>query len=41
MSDFQNYPLNTNRWESEVEVVPERDGMTSSWKRVEEYRISK
>jgi hypothetical protein len=39
--DFQNYPLNTNQWESEVKVVPKRDEKTSSWKSVEEYRIKK
>jgi hypothetical protein len=27
--------------ENEVEVVPERDGKTSSVKRVEEYKINK
>jgi hypothetical protein len=26
---------------NEVEVVPRRDGKTSSWKRIEEYRVNK
>jgi hypothetical protein len=41
MRDCQNYPLNNNQWESVVEVVPEKDQKTSSWKRVEEYKIIK
>jgi hypothetical protein len=31
----------TNQRESEVKVEPRRDGRTSSWKRVEIYRINK
>jgi hypothetical protein len=41
MTDYQNYHLNTNQWENDIEVVPERDGKVSSWKRVEEYGINK
>jgi hypothetical protein len=36
--------LRINRREnlkSETEVIPKRDGKTSSWKRVEEYRLKK
>jgi cell fate (sporulation/competence/biofilm development) regulator YmcA (YheA/YmcA/DUF963 family) len=33
--------LNTNQWENEVDVVPKINGNTSSWKRLEEYRINK
>jgi hypothetical protein len=39
--DHRSYHLNTNQWENEIEVIPERDGETSSWKRVEEYRLNK
>jgi hypothetical protein len=41
MTDYQNCHLNTDQWENEVQVIPKRDGKTSSWKRVEEYRINK
>jgi hypothetical protein len=40
MGDFQNYTLSTTQRESEVKVVLKRDGKTSSWKIVEEYRIN-
>jgi hypothetical protein len=39
--DHGIWHLNTNQWENEIEVIPKRDGKTSSWKRVEEYRINK
>jgi hypothetical protein len=40
MGYYQNLHLNSNQWEKEVEVVPETDGKSSSYKKVEEYRIN-
>jgi hypothetical protein len=40
MKDYQNWHLNTNQWENEVEVTPKRDGKASSRKRFDEYRIN-
>jgi hypothetical protein len=38
---FPKLALNTNQLESEAEVVPKKDGKTSSWQTVEENRINK
>jgi hypothetical protein len=40
MGYYQNLHLNSNQWEKEVEVVPETDEKSSSYKKVEEYRIN-
>jgi hypothetical protein len=37
MRDYQNI----NQWENEIQDVPNRDVKTSSWKKVEEYRLNK
>jgi hypothetical protein len=41
MRDCQNKDLITNQWQNEVEATTKGDGDTSSWKRIEEYRINK
>jgi hypothetical protein len=36
----ERFPKLSLKYQSEVEVVPEREKNTSYWKRVEEYRLS-
>jgi hypothetical protein len=39
MTDYQNWHLNTNEWENNIQSIPKRDGKTSSWKRAKNTRL--